>query len=415
MSMSEKLYREGLVDSLISSEELDQAPRALELRARVLLWLFALAIVSSAAFSYYVSVPVSIQAEGIVWTPKGLRNITVSSQGRATKVMVVPGQDVSKGDMVAFIDQSDLQIQLDSLELKLKDTKAFIKALEKLATAERAGRKNYHITIDKILASSATHYRAKEKRLKKREKDLEHVLKSGAVRREDVDQLIDKLGETREQMLSLAREQATAVRDDAHSDVESDRQLLTQRHQADDIRDQIAGIDAQLLEDGKLLSPFDGRVTDVEVDPGDFVSPGTRIATIQPPVTHRALLAVVYPGYEDGSKLHAGMAAELELSAYPKEKFGVLKGKVVNVSELPVSSESMMRMLKNDLLVNKLSGKESPFEVLIELERDPGDPSGYAWSADADKARMLRDGMQCDAKLVVRTKKLYELFSPEPF
>ncbi len=413
--MSEKLYREGMVDSLVSSEELDQAPRALELRAKILLWLFALAVVGCAAFSYYVSVPVSIQAEGIVWTPRGLRNITVSSQGLATRVMVVPGQNVSRGEMVALIDQSDLRIQLNNLELKLKDTRAYIEALEKLAAAERTGRMDYHTAIDKILANSAARYRAKEERLKKRESDLEKMLNSGTVRRDDVDQLIDKLGDTRERMSSLVREQASTTRDDTQADIEINRQLLTQRRQAEDIREQIAGIDAQLLENDKLLSPFDGRVTDVEIDPGDFISPGTRIATIQPTVTRPTLLAVVYPGYEDGSRLHAGMAAELELSAYPKEKFGVLKGKVTSVSELPVSSESMMRTLKNDLLVHKLSGDESPFEVLIELEPDTGDPSGYAWSADTDEARMLRDGMQCDARLIVRTKKLYELFLPQPF
>ncbi len=413
--MSENLYRKDAVDNLISVEELDRAPRVIELRAWTLLNLFALAVIGCAVFSYFVEVPVSVSAEGIVWTPEGIRNLAAESHGVAEEILVAPAQEVKKGDVIAVIDQSELRAQLSELEADLEETNFYIKQLQSLDSEEKKGRKEYDDAIDKILAASTKRYHEKEGRVIKREKELEKLLKRGAIRREDVDRMVDELADTREHLSSIVQERATQTKTDLKSDIQVRRELLTQRHQASETADKIAGIRKQLLEDGEIVSPFDGRVSQVEVDPGDFVSPGTTIATVAPYVTERELLAIVYPAYEDGAKLRSGMAVELEISAYPKQKFGLLSGTVVDVSHLPVSSESMMRTLKNDLLVRKLTGKESPFEVSIRLDKDSADPSGYQWSARADDTRNVRDGMRCVAKVIVRTKKLYELLSPEPF
>lgn len=64
--------------------------------------------------------------------------------------------------------------------------------------------------------------------------------------------------------------------------------------------------------------------------PGTVVSPGTVLMTLVP--NNEALQAEVWLKNEDSGFVHAGQVVKVKLMAYPFQKYGMVNGKVLQVS-----------------------------------------------------------------------------------
>ncbi|MBF0130038.1 MAG: hypothetical protein HQL33_08590 [Alphaproteobacteria bacterium] len=72
----------------------------------------------------------------------------------------------------------------------------------------------------------------------------------------------------------------------------------------------------------------------------------------------------------------------------------------------------MLRTLKNKALVQELSGGGAPFEVSVELKRDPNSPSGFLWSSSRGPEVDINSGTLCEGTLTVREVRLISLVIP---
>jgi len=80
-----------------------------------------------------------------------------------------------------------------------------------------------------------------------------------------------------------------------------------------------------------------------------------------------ALSAVVYVPADHGKSIKPGMAVRIEASATTQKQSGALPGKVVRVSDFPVTLEGIAAVLHNDILVAHFS-REPSYEVVVELQ-----------------------------------------------
>jgi HlyD family secretion protein len=66
----------------------------------------------------------------------------------------------------------------------------------------------------------------------------------------------------------------------------------------------------------------------------------------------------------------------------------------------------MVRVLRNDQLVQGLTGKGGPLlEVVVDLEEDPTTPSGFAWSSSQGPPTEVYTGTIADAQVIVERRK----------
>lgn len=122
---------------------------------------------------------------------------------------------------------------------------------------------------------------------------------------------------------------------------------------------------------------------------------------------------MIYFPPAEGKKVQVGMNVEVAPSTVRKDEYGFLLGRVSHVAEVPSTTVGMMRTLKNDQLVETLSGDGAPFEVQVELLPDASTPTGYKWSSSTGPAdAAINSGTLADAEVTVRSMRLVSLIIP---
>jgi HlyD family secretion protein len=87
-------------------------------------------------------------------------------------------------------------------------------------------------------------------------------------------------------------------------------------------------------------------------------------------------------------------------------------GTVIEVSSFPSTPQGMMRILRNESLVQQMSATGSPIQVLIEPELDPSTRSGFKWSSRMGPDQEVVAGTLAYASVVVENRKPIHLVLP---
>lgn len=93
--------------------------------------------------------------------------------------------------------------------------------------------------------------------------------------------------------------------------------VINSKYDVENTRIQIEQVKQQ-IEDGKIISPISGIVTSRKLMAGEFVSPGTVIATV---VDDVHLKAVVFVNEKDVYQLKLGQAAAISSDVFPSKNF----------------------------------------------------------------------------------------------
>jgi HlyD family secretion protein len=176
------------------------------------------------------------------------------------------------------------------------------------------------------------------------------------------------------------------------------------------VQDEIAQLERALEDRRKLLSPYTGRVLELMTDPGNLVSPGSRILTLE--TLEAPVDAVVYIPAQEGKKVRPGMRARVSPTTVRVEEFGYIIGTVESVADFPSTPEGLDRTLRNANLVSTLSGRGAPIEVVVRLGLDAKTPSGYRWSSSQGPPIQVFTGTLCSAAVEVAAKRPAEYVLP---
>jgi len=262
------------------------------LRRRVLPWTVWLATMSAAAYLWHGTVAQS----GVRGYVQGVTYGVMSPQdGRLRQIMVVPGQQVHAGDVIARLDDAELRAELETLAAKRKRVDAKLGAVA-VETDLRLGETNRGIeeTVDTAEVAlkqaradrsvQATEFKAMDaqlaavkklvdERMADRRELADLTVKHAALRKglQVADGLISQL----EGKARLARARRTGESTDTTA-------LLT-----DPLRVELEVIDAKekllnlQIAALSLRAPGDGEITTVHLSAGEFASSGTLVATIR--------------------------------------------------------------------------------------------------------------------------------------
>ncbi len=159
----------------------------------------------------------------------------------------------------------------------------------------------------------------------------------------------------------------------------------------------IAGLENDLDENSKIVSPAKGRVLEITAQEGDLLEKGAPILTLERMEgAGKDLEAIVYIHPNEGKKVRPGM----KILISPGES-GAVFGEVTRVSEFPVSPQGMMTSLRNEKLVQSLSSGEAPFEVHADLLNDSTTTSGDRRQSGKGPRMKLQSGTLCTGSIVV--------------
>lgn len=135
-------------------------------------------------------------------------------------------------------------------------------------------------------------------------------------------------GKSLQASIGQSQKRLNQIQSDYRQKLEADRVAIYAEHQRLEQEWAKQSHKNSLLE---LKAPQAGIVKDLATHtPGTVVSPGTVLMTLVP--NNEALQAEVWLKNEDAGFVHTGQAVKVKLMAYPFQKYGMVDGKVLQVS-----------------------------------------------------------------------------------
>jgi len=206
------------------------------------------------------------------------------------------------------------------------------------------------------------------------------------------DELNTKLQNVNSQLARLAQEELEAN--------------ITSKNNIEDVRRKIAQLEREIELRSQIISDYDGKIIELAVVPGQIVSAGTRLGSINAEGTDAKLMSVIYFADKDGKQVKPGMEVQVTPSLVKRERFGGVLGKVETVTPFPVTVQDMSTIIGNQNLAESMvenlaqSGSKAPVQVFAALDTD-NTKSGYKWSSSKGPDIKLSSGTTVQVRVKV--------------
>ena len=399
MSASSTIYRRAALERLSSPEQLDHLVSLTSPAS----WLAAIALAGlmglAGAWSVWGRLDVTVPGEGILVTRGGQVFDAMAPETGALASLVEIGRAVHKGDVVATLDDSAWRADLDHARAALAEREGDLYALKNaFASQSEARRKNrdaLRAHFNDIIAAAdqrAEFYR-----------DL--VSREGAAVASGI--VTARTREDNRREMTLAQQESGQARgdllkldgEDIDFSIRRDRDLAEAQEKVNQARRLVEDMALKLARGAKILAAQDGVVTEIKAAPGAVVAQSRPILSIATAGQGLEVLLYVPPGV--GKSVRPGMDARIALAAFRREEFGALEGRIVSVSDYPVTREGMVSQLQNEQLAQSFAREGAPYAARVELVASPDTPSGYRWTGGAGPAAGVSSGATASAEIVV--------------
>jgi HlyD family secretion protein len=175
----------------------------------------------------------------------------------------------------------------------------------------------------------------------------------------------------------------------------------------------IGQMEQELQAKTQIVTPYTGRILEILTEQGMIADAGEPVMRLDlSGRSVRGLEAVIFVPSSNGKQIQVGMPALIAPATVNKEEYGMMVGKVTSVSDFPATVRGMQRVLKNEKLVETLSGTDAPYEVHAEIEVDPGTESRFRWSSSKGPPQRIRSGTLAMASIAVAYRRPLQLLLP---
>ena len=422
------IFREAALERLSTPERLDQGLTVVGSASWALLAGLTVLVIGGLIWSVLVVVPVTVKGEGILLSPGGVLGVTSASPGRVTQFLAQTGDAIKVGQVVAQLDQPELRAQLATAEGELRDAQDERRRVAEFQQSKVAAQQIVMAQKRQALEENI-HYLVKNiDLLEQRGKVEDDLLVKGLITQDKVLQGKIDLGHQQEELArdrtslkDLDNEETKTRADNEHELLNVDLRIATAQRKA-------GALAERYRIESSVVSPYDGNVAEVQVNPGELVERGTSLFTLVPKdpaddSTRPAeapngpaigpLVAVLYVAPTFGKQVRPGDMVQVAVSTARREEFGFIVGRVRTVAEIPSTAEGMERVLKNKQLVQTMSKNAAPFEIEAELYADPATKSGYRWSSSRGPNLKINSGTPVTADIEVRDLPILGLVIPQ--
>ena len=406
------LYRSDSLDSLVTSDDLDQASLLIRFRSLLFLFVFIVLILIAIACALLIEVPIKVNGPAVIWSNEGVMQVTAEHSGTVTSIKAKVGDRIEYNQTIAILDQRLVRDRLESTQEKWAALKTNIYKLEILQRKDKRERDFIQGKISTIRKESEELNNNRMNRLQIRKTELKKLHADGLILFDQYNLLFDQIENTEESLIQEKRMDLTEQKEEQRKETSDDRELLQKRLEADQLYSEVTLLKKQIENQGELRAQVSGRVVEITSSVGDFLSPGAPVILVQPDSSEDKMTFVVFISSEQVKPVKRNMETELQLSAFPPTKYGKLMAKVKEISPMPLSSSALMKELRNDQLVQRISEVGSPFMVKVDINRN--EKTGeLKWSSASDTKRELQVGMVGQGSIITRWEKLIWLLLPQ--
>jgi HlyD family secretion protein len=459
----QSLFRKESLERLSSPERLDQLMHVVSPKSWLPLVGLGSIIGVALIWSIFGRIPITVEGKGVLIFPRQVVPVQSKSSGQLLALNIKVGDVVKKGDVLATVDQVDLrkQLQLASgklVQLEEQDRNASLlqgqrQQLDTRAIQEQRQTLEQRLKIvqdltpvlrEKGLVSIGRDRLNLQRRLqtlqgllpthKKRLENRQRLLAEGAIpddvvleARQQYDDARASIDEAESQLKQLDVKEADAQQQylsnlneikniqaqlqeqnsKVASQAQQDLQTVTNRkNEIQELKREIAKLQQQLGDNSEIASQYSGRILEITLTPGQVVSPGTRLATIEAENPKKKLVSVTYFPVSDGKKIQPGMAIQITPQTVKRERYGGIVGNISSLSKFPITKEAAASEVGNSELVETLVSEkqEALIQVFSNLELNSSTPTGYKWSSSTGPQLKISSGTTTVARVKVEER-----------
>ncbi|HEX7115664.1 MAG TPA: HlyD family secretion protein [Steroidobacter sp.] len=299
--------------------------------------------------------------------------IAVSSEvsGKVTAIPVLPGDRVSRGDLLAAVDTSEATLQLRELDARIAGIDA---EQEQLRAQQEMVRHQLHSRAQAArsqLAAAQAELRQREAELQTARAEyrrLSSLFENHAVSAQRLEQTrAQYIGAEQQKLRAEAAVRAARANID---EVEAQReQILVLDRQIAALESSKAALVAQRdrqridLEKREIRAAMDGVVDQTFVDMGEYVSPGARLLMYHDP---NDIWVDANIKETDFGRLKLGAPATITVDAYPGREF---KGKVTRIGHAATSQFALLPNPNPSGNFTKVT-QRLPVRISVEQQED---------------------------------------------
>lgn len=316
--------------------------------------------------------------------------------------------------------------QRQSFQQRIQVAKAQLPLLQKRVETRRS-------LLEQKIISDDTFLQAQEEYLRKQEDiaQLETQLKELAVRENDSQEKyinnLNEIASTRSQLQQLELDETNAEQSylnnlnqiaklqadlktlatqEANTAKQTLQETTLRAKEIQEVKSNIAQLELELQKNSQIISQFSGRILEITVNPGEVISAGTRLASIDAENPDSKLVGITYFPIADGKKIQPGMQMQVTPQTVKRERFGGIVGTVANVSAFPITKEAVAKEVGNpELAAGLVSEKQDGvMQVLGNLEIDPKTASGYKWSSSTGPQLKISSGTTTVVRVTVEER-----------
>jgi HlyD family secretion protein len=408
---SQSIFRSAAIERLSSPERLDQLIRITRPFdwAAVVVILLGLAV--ALTWSLIGRIPTQVPGEGILISDGGRVLDAVSAvTGRLASIEVAIGERVRQDQVVARVDQTETEQRHAQALAVLREYER--EHAELVATTERelaAKNTNFaaqEAALNQVIAAA----QQRAVYLTREVEQLEGVVAKGFItrrhfedRRVELTSAQQRVSDARSDILRLKAQkldlESQRERDRFHSEIK-----------VNEARRRVEQLAGTLERDSLVISPINGRVIEIKVAGGAVLTVGRPVIAIETEGT--TLQGLIFVPPDRGKMIDPGMEVHVEPTTVKREEFGAMVGRVVTISDFPVTPQGMAAQLHNGALVTRFSRAGAPYAAIVQLERNGAAASGYRWTSGPGPPVRLTTGTLVRADITVREQRPIDLVLP---
>ena len=360
-------------------------------------------LVAVLGMTFVIQVPARLNAPGVLLPVGGLTSVQAEQGGVVGQVLVEVGASVAAGQplMTLLVDRP-LADGAGSFAARIDSTSRQRKMLRQRRDRER-------IALDARLESMRLRQTALQSTLAsltEREHNAVRQVELAASDHRRLAKLATRghaaLREVEPAELRLLQAEATlnelrSTQMEAQSSIERIAREIASETATSEAMDLNLAIESEKLAsqavelDGlarrAIVAPMDGHVADVLVSAGDTVSSGGAVASLQRPDS--PMEARLYLSPAVAGRAEPGQEAVLKLPTFPSRQFGVIRGRLVEMTAAPIDPRA----------APLVSGLLTPvYEARVALDRQQMDAMGRRWP--------LRPGLSVEATIIETRRTL---------
>jgi HlyD family secretion protein len=405
-SSNTTLFRKQALERAASPERLDQLVQVIAPKNWLLLAALSSLVISGVIWSFVGRIPITVTGKGVLIYPGGVIDFQSPSSGRILNISVKVGDLVKKGDLLATIDQAELQKQLQQQQAKLTELIAQNQTANTLQNRRSNSEQSATSQQIRSLEIQLQTNQALMPRLKDRWQRRLALKAQGGISEDTVleaermyQESADKVATLKAQIEDLTvKEQGVAEKDFEASTTRS-KQIL-------EVKQVIGQLETQLKSNGQITSQHDGRILEITAMPGQVLTQGVRIGTIAAETENSTaeLKGITFFADGDGKKIQPGMKVEITPATVQRERFGSIIAVVNDVSPFPVTQEGVARIVGHAAIAQNLTEKGAQIQVSAQLQQDPSTFSGLRWSSSKGPQLKVSSGTTATVQVTIEER-----------